>query len=155
VLAERLFELAGQIGVPDMIRFAIASLMLAGSALMALEPAYGQAVQYQFTPPPPIVSLGSSSGPSYPSIPGVASPSPAPGGSGVVPYQVAPPPHVASSRSSTRYVHTRRGRTIAVPPAAVAGQNTFGDRVSRCAHAGAASGLGPNQLGGFTAQCAN
>src|SRR5258708_6295999 len=38
-----------------MIRLGVALFMLAGSALMALEPAYGQVVQYQFTPPPPIV----------------------------------------------------------------------------------------------------
>jgi hypothetical protein len=132
-----------------MIRFAIASLMLAGSAVAMLEPAYGQAVQYQFTPPPPIVPLRSSA-PSYPDSPGVAAPMPAPGRSGVVPYRVSP--SVGASGSQTRYVHTRSGRSIAVPSR---GQETFGDRVSNCAHAGAASGLGPNQLGGFTGRCAN
>jgi hypothetical protein len=40
-----------------MIRFSIASVMLAGSALVALEPAHGQVVQYQYTPPPPVVPL--------------------------------------------------------------------------------------------------
>jgi hypothetical protein len=37
-----------------MTRFAIAPLLLAGGVLMLLEPAHGQGVQYQFTPPPPI-----------------------------------------------------------------------------------------------------
>ena len=137
-----------------MIRFAIASLMLAGSAIAALEPAYGQAVQYQFTPPPPIVPAPSSQAPSYPPIPGVAPPAPAPGPSAAVPYRVSPSVGPSGSQA-TRYVHTRRGRTVAVPSAAVPGQETFGDRVSNCAHAGASAGLGPNQLGGFMGRCVN
>jgi hypothetical protein len=136
-----------------MFRFAFASLMLAGSALLALEPAFGQAVQYQFTPPPPIVPLPSSSSPTYANVPDVAPPVPAPGGSGVKPYHVRPGPR-ASRSAGTRYVHTRRGRVVAVPPALVPGHNTFNDRVIRCAHAGASSGLRPGQLGGFTAECA-
>jgi hypothetical protein len=84
-------------------------------------------------------------------IPGVAAPVPLPGRSGVVPYRVTP--SVASPGSQTRYVQTRRGRTVAVPGPAVPGQDTFGDRVSRCVHAGASSGLGPNQLGSFMGQC--
>jgi hypothetical protein len=138
-----------------MIRFAIASLVLAGSAVAVLKPAYGQPVQYQFTPPPPIVALPSSSMPSYPSIPGVAAPVPAPGSSGVVPYRVTPP-SVASSRShATRYLHTQRGRIVAVPPALGRGQDTFNDRVSRCAHAGASGGVRPGEFGSFMGQCAN
>src|SRR5215467_2061388 len=49
-----------------MTRFAIASFVLAGSAVAMLEPAHGQGVQYQFTPPPPIRTLPSSPTPSYP-----------------------------------------------------------------------------------------
>ena len=132
-----------------MTRFAIASLMLAGSAMMVLDPAFGQGVQYQFTPPPPIVPLQSSQVPSYPSIPGVAPPVPAPGGSGVVRYHVKPSVKSSASRS-TRQVHTAHGRMIQVPTAP---GETFGDRVSNCAHSGAAAGLGPNQLGAFMGRC--
>jgi len=32
---------------------------------------------------------------------------------------------------------------------------TFGDRVSNCAHAGASAGLGPDQLSAFMGRCAN
>jgi hypothetical protein len=151
-----MFGCEGHMGVPNMIRFAIASLLLAGSAMAVLGPAYGQPVQYQFTPPPPIVPLHSSSMPSYPDIPGVAAPVPAPGPSSVVPYRVTPSPSVASSRShTTRYLQTRRGRTVAVPPALGRGQDTFSDRVSRCAHAGASSGVRPGELGTFMAGCTN
>jgi hypothetical protein len=133
-----------------MTRFAIASLMLAGSTVMVLEPAYSQGVQYQFTPPPPIRTLPSSSAPSYPPIPDVAPPSPAPRQSHLAPYRVTPPPGPPESRSRT--VNTARGRTIFVPSSP---GETFGDRVSNCAHAGAAAGLGPNQLGAFMGRCAN
>jgi len=136
-----------------MIRSAIASLILAGSTFAVLGPAYGQAVQYQFTPPPPIVPLPSSQPPSYPPIPGVAPPAPAPGRSGITPYQVTPSVGPSGSRSAP-YVYTRRGRAIAVPPPAP-GRDTFGDSVSRCAHAGASAGLSPNQLGAFMGRCVN
>ncbi len=134
-----------------MIRVTIASLlMLAGSALVVLPPAYGQGVQYQFTPPPPIVALPSSSAPSYPSIPDVAPPAPAPGRSGVVRYHVTPSVRSSGTQSAPN-VYTQRGRAIAVP----SGQTTFGDRVSQCAHSGASAGLGPNQLGAFMGRCVN
>jgi hypothetical protein len=136
-----------------MIRSAIASLMLAGSAMAVPAPAHGQPVQYQFTPPPPIVPLPSWQPPSYPTIPGVAPPVPAPRRSGVVPYHVTPPVGPPGSRSAP-YVYTQRGRAIAVPPPAP-GRDTFGDSVSRCAHAGASAGLGPNQLGAFMGRCVN
>lgn len=134
-----------------MTRFAVASLMLAAGALVMLEPAHGQGVQYQFTPPPPIKTLPSSAAPSYPTIPGVAPPVPAPRQSHLAPYRVTPPPGLSDSRS-TRTVLTRRGRTIFVPSSP---GETFGDRVSSCAHAGAAAGLGPNQLNAFMGRCAN
>lgn len=133
-----------------MTRFAIVSLMLAG-AVMALEPAHGQGVQYQFTPPPPIRTLPSSSAPSYSTIPDVAPPVPAPRQSHLAPYQVTSPPGPSESRS-TRTVQTARGRTVIVPSSP---GETFGDRVSNCAHAGASAGLHSNQLGAFMGRCAN
>ncbi len=141
---------SGQTRGSHMTRPAIASLMLAG-AVMALEPAHGQGVQYQFTPPPPIRTLPSSSTPSYSTIPDVAPPVPAPRQSHLAPYRVKPPPG-SSASPSTRSVQTARGRTIVVPSAS---GETFGDRVSNCAHAGAAAGLRPNQLGAFMGRCAN
>jgi hypothetical protein len=133
-----------------MTRFAIASLMLAGSALATLDPARSQGVQYQFTPPPPIKTLPSSSAPSYPPIPDVAPPAPAPRQSHLAPYRVTPPS--GPPDGSTRTVQTARGRTIFVPSSP---RETFGDRVSNCAHAGASAGLGPNQLNAFMGRCAN
>ena len=133
-----------------MTRFAIASLMLAGSTVV-LDSAFSQGVQYQFTPPPPIRTLPSSSAPSYPQIPDVAPPAPAPRQSHLAPYRVTPPPALSDSQS-TRAVHTARGRTIFVPSSP---SETFGDRVSNCAHAGASAGLGPNQLSAFMGRCAN
>jgi hypothetical protein len=134
-----------------MTRFAIASLMLTCGTMMVLGPAHGQGVQYQFTPPPPIRTLPSGSAPSYPPIPDVAPPAPAPRQSHLAPYRVTPPPGTPESRS-TRSVPTARGRTIVVPSSP---GETFGDRVSNCAHAGASAGLGPNQLGAFMGRCAN
>jgi hypothetical protein len=134
-----------------MTRFAIASLMLAGSVLALLEPAHGQAVQYQFTPPPPIKTLPSSSAPSYSLTPDVAPPVPAPRQSHLAPYRVTPPPGPSDS-PATRSVQTARGRTIFVPSSP---GGTFGDRVSSCAHAGAAAGLRPNQLSAFMGRCVN
>jgi hypothetical protein len=135
-----------------MTRFVIASLMLAGSALAMPGPAHGQGVQYQFTPPPPIRALPSSSAPSYPPIPDVAPPAPAPRQSHLAPYRVAPPSGPSDSGPSTRTVQTARGRTIFVPSSP---RETLGDRVSNCAHAGASAGLGPNQLTAFMGRCAN
>jgi hypothetical protein len=134
-----------------MTRFAIASFVLAGSAVAMLEPAHGQGVQYQFTPPPPIRTLPSSPTPSYPAIPDVAPPSPAPRQSHLAPYRVTPPLGPSDS-GSARTVHTAHGRAIFVP--SFPGE-TFGDRVSNCAHAGASAGLGPNQLSAFMGRCAN
>ncbi len=133
-----------------MTRFAIASLMLASGVLAMLEPALGQGVQYQFTPPPPIRTLPPSSAPSYP-FAGVAPPVPAPRQSHLAPYRVTPPPGPSDS-PSTRTVQTARGRTIFVPSSP---GETFGDRVSSCAHAGAAAGLRANQLAGFMGRCVN
>jgi|SRR5215475_7122314 len=133
-----------------MTRFAFASFVLAGSAVAMLEPAHGQGVQYQFTPPPPF-RTPSSPTPNYPPIPDVAPPSPAPRQSHLAPYHLTPPLGPSDS-GSTRTVHTAHGRAIFVPSSQ---GETFGDRVSNCAHAGASAGLGPNQLSAFMGRCAN
>lgn len=137
-----------------MIRLAIASTLLAAGAALACGPAASQPVQYQFTPPPPIVALPSTSTPSYAPVPGVAPPVPSPGGSGVVPYHVTPAPSTAPT-GSARNVYTRRGRVVHVPGPPGRGQDSFSDRVTRCVHAGAAAGIRPGELGSFTSQCAN
>src|SRR5258707_6839649 len=134
-----------------MLRSAIASLMLAGSVLAMLEPAHGQPVQYQFTPPPPIPRPPSSSAPLYAPMPGVAPPVPAPQQSHLKPYRVTPPPGL-SAQPSARAVQTARGRTIFVPSSPV---ETFGDRVSSCAHAGASAGLRAGQMNAFMGRCVN
>src|SRR5258707_6745622 len=112
-----------------MTRFAIASVMLAGNALVMRERAYGQGVQYQFTPPPPIRTLPSSSAPSYPPIPDLAPPAPAPRQSHLAPYRVTPPLGPSDS-GSTRTVHTAPGPTTCLPTSREA---TFGHRVSSLA----------------------
>lgn len=134
-----------------MLRHVVAFLMLAGSALATVAPACGQPVQYQYTPPPPIPQLPSSSGPLYPPTAGTLPPVPAPRQSHLKPWRVTPPPSLSAERS-TRTVHTARGRTIQVPSSA---GETFSDRVSSCAHAGASAGLGPNQLNAFMGRCVN
>jgi len=134
-----------------MTRFAIASLVLACGAVLALQAAYSQGIQSQFTPPPPIRSLPSSSSPSYPVIPDVAPPVPAPRGSHLAPHRVTPSPELSSGRTA-RQVYTARGRTVTVPTRP---GETFGDRVSNCAHAGASAGMGPNQLNSFMGRCTN
>jgi hypothetical protein len=63
-------------------------------------------------------------------------------------------PNLGSSLSSPRVYTTRRGRIITVPPSTT-GQDSFGDRASRCIGAGTAAGLGPNQVNAFAGRCAN
>ena len=127
-----------------MIRAAILSAMLAGAA-MAVGPVRAQPVQQQFTPPPPVVPLHSSGG---------LGASGALGGFGGAPYNGVR--RTTGQSHGTRYVQTRHGRTVVVPPSLVPGQNSFGDRVTRCLQAGAGAGLGPNQLGSsFIGQCAH
>jgi hypothetical protein len=127
-----------------MKRFAIVFAVVASAVAAALAPAQAQVVQYQYTPPPPIMQLPSSSAPSY-GYSGLPSPAPALG-------------HHSSlhrfSHGSTRYVQTHHGRVVAVSPGRP-GYNTFSDRVSRCMQAGSQAGIGASQQGAFTAQCAN
>jgi hypothetical protein len=126
-------------------------MMLAGSALAMLAPAHGQPVQQQFTPPPPIPKLPSSSAPLYPPTSGIPPPSPSPQPSHLRPWRVTPPPALSGERSA-RTVPTARGRTVLVPSSP---GETFGDRVSSCAHAGASAGLKPHQLNAFMGRCVN
>jgi hypothetical protein len=134
-----------------MLRSAIASLMLAGSGLAMPDPAHSQAVQYQFTPPPPIPRLPSSPAPLFPAMPGVEPPAPAPQQSHLKPYRVTPPPG-PSAQPSGRTVQTARGHTIFVPSSP---GETFGDRVSSCAQAGASAGLRAGQMNAFMGRCVN
>jgi hypothetical protein len=135
-----------------MLRFVIAASLFAGASLLSLTSASAQAVQYQFTPPPPVASLPGSSASGYAGgleslPPPIAAPAPIRG--------TGPHTHSARAyRNRPRYVTTRRGRSIMVPPA-FPGQHTAQNRVLRCMGAGAAGGLRPNQLGSFTNQCAN
>jgi hypothetical protein len=128
-----------------MFRTAIATLMLVGSAVAALgltapNLAEAQPMQYQFTPPPPIMPLHSS-----PSYGGLSAPSA--GGYGYDPSAGVRPSHYGS-----RTFNTRHGRPIEVPRG-TAGHNTFHDRVSRCQQAGAAAGLNATGQSLFTGQC--
>jgi len=129
-------------------RIATPLLMLIG--LVVCAPAFGQVVQYQFTPPPPVTPLPFHpfESPSTLQIPNVVPPD-------RVLRRARPPGSTAlNSYETPRYV-PHRGRVVPVPPAAVPGQNNYSDRIARCAQAGAAAGIGANHLGAFTTQCAN
>jgi len=134
-----------------MKRLAILFAVLAGGAAASMTAAQGQVVQYQFTPPPPIVPLAPQPAPPYDFSGATPLGSP---GSWAQPYANARPPGARSSHHATRYVPTRHGRVVAVPPGRP-GYNTFGDRVLRCQQAGSQAGLGASQQGNFTAQCVN
>ena len=127
----------------------IFSLMLAG--VMVVEPALGQVVQYQYTPPPPVVPLPFHpfQSPSTLQIPDVVSPDRIAKRSARLQRSAVPP-----APDTPRYV-PHHGGVVIVPPAVVPGQDNFSDRFARCAQAGAAAGIGANHLGGFTARCAN
>jgi hypothetical protein len=138
-------KMGRKLRIVPMVRTAVAILMLAGSAVMALgvmspDPAQAQPVQYQFTPPPPVMPLHSS-----PSYGGLSAPS-----TGTYGYD--PSAGVRPSHFGARTFHTRHGRPIEVPRG-TAGHNTFHDRVSRCQQAGAAAGLSASGQSLFTGQC--
>jgi hypothetical protein len=118
---------------------------------MVLEPAFGQVVQYQFTPPPPVVPLPFHpfESPSTLQIPDVVPPD------RVLKRSARQHSAVPAPVETPRYVTTRHGRVVVVPPAVVPGQELYSDRVARCAQAGAGAGIGASRLGAFTAQCAN
>ncbi|MBV9824969.1 MAG: hypothetical protein JO001_04710 [Alphaproteobacteria bacterium] len=110
-------------------------------AIAATAAAQAQPVQYQFTPPPPVVPLSPQ-----PAVPDQVS--------GASPYDYAGRHSARSSHHRTQYAQTRHGRLVAVPPGRP-GYNTFGDRVLRCQQAASQAGLGASQQGSFAAQCAN
>jgi hypothetical protein len=124
-----------------MIRYGMAFLLLASSAVVAVEPAYSQVVQYQFSPPPPVVPLQST--PSYPQGLGIAPSAHGPGPS-TEPY---------SFPQSPSFVQVPGRAPVVVPPLPSGSRSS--DGIMNCLQAGAAAGLGANELGGFTNQCLN
>lgn len=120
--------------------------MLAGT--MVCGPALGQVVQYQYTPPPPVVPLPFHpfEAPSTLQIPGVVPPNR---------IVTRSPRHDRAAPVSPETHVTRRGRVVVVPPAVAPAQELYSDRLARCAQGGAAAGIGANHLGAFTARCAN
>src|SRR3984893_9206414 len=117
----------------------VAFFMVASSALMATGPAYSQVVQYQFSPPPPVLPAM----PSYSQGFGVAPPVPAPGPS-VGSYSFPPSPSFVQVP----------GRAPVIVPPLLSGPGSS-DGITNCLQAGTAAGLGANELGGFTIQCRN
>jgi hypothetical protein len=130
-------------GSEHMIRYGVAFFMLAGSALMAMDPAYSQVVQYQFSPPPPVVPAPSSATPSYSQGFGVAPPVATPGPS-TDPYLFP---------QSPSFVQVPGRAPVIVPPLLSGPGSSYG--ITNCLQAGTAAGLGANELGGFTNQCLN
>jgi|HubBroStandDraft_1064217.scaffolds.fasta_scaffold909449_2 hypothetical protein len=130
----------------------VAALMLTcGFAALMPEMAASQPVQYQFTPPPPIVALPQTA-PSAASIPGVADPVPAPPVSRVEPQTYEPPSSVRPLRSHAPRAVQYGRRTVVVPGRHA--RSDFGDRVRGCLQAGAGAGVPSGRLGGFSVQCA-
>ncbi len=87
-------------------------------------------------------------------FPQVPPPVPSPGGPPppvIAPGPAAPPQPLAPSST----IVTVPGAPLVVIPAAPPGRNSFSDRVERCVHYGTAAGVRPNEIGQFTAQCAN
>src|SRR5437773_144988 len=90
-------------------------------------------------------------------FPGVAPPVPSPGGAPAVPQPVPVPPPPQNFHS-----YGPSTNTVIVPgfppvhvPSGPPNRNSFGDRVERCIHSGTAAGIGPNDIGRFSTQCAN
>jgi hypothetical protein len=134
--SERTIEYHGR---QHMIRYGVAFFMVASSALMSMDPAYSQVVQYQFSPPPPVVPVASSYSQGF----GGAPPVPAPGPS-ADPYPFPPSPS---------FVQVPGRAPVIVPPLPSGPRSSNG--ITNCLQAGAAAGLGANDLGGFTNQCLN
>lgn len=116
--------------------------MAAAGAMLAMpveQPAYGQPVQYQFTPPPPIVAL-----------PGTEAGAPPTAWAGPRAYSGEPAP-----QGKPHLYHTHHGRPVLVPQSVMPGMHSYSDRLARCAQAGAAAGLHAGGLGAFTSRCAD
>ena len=112
-----------------MYRFSLVGLAILASTVAAAAQV-GQFPQV----PPPVPSLGAGAPP-----PLLMAPPPAP-----LPNSYGPP--------STVFVPGHRAVQV---PGAPPGRNSFSDRVERCIHAGTAAGIKPNDVGSFSAQCAN
>jgi hypothetical protein len=65
----------------------------------------------------------------------------------VSPQLSAPPP--------PQIVVPDRGGPGVLIPQGQPGRNNFSDRIQNCIHAGSAAGVGPNDMGQFSARCAN
>ncbi len=96
-------------------------------------------------------------------FPGVVAPVPSPFtpppqlGGAPAPPQVMPGPKRPGDFAAPRVVvpvAPVQSRTPVLVPGAPPGRDGFSDRVGRCMAAGAAAGIGPNDLGPFTSQCA-
>lgn len=91
-------------------------------------------------------------------FPGVISPAPAPPGVSPLPPPVIYSPKLNGPISTPNVmipVPPVHSRGPVIVPALPSGRNSFSDRVENCMHAGGAAGIRPNDLGSFTAQCAN
>jgi hypothetical protein len=138
--------------------------VLQTSSLILCKSALGQVVQYQYTPPPPVVALPFHpfESPSTLQIPGVVPPDRVVTRSArqhraarASPETHVIPDFVGIESGFVQVGITRHGRVVVVPPAVVPGQELYSDRLARCAQGGAAAGIGANHLGAFTARCAN
>jgi hypothetical protein len=134
-----------------MIGVAIASVMLAG--VMGLGPALGEVVQHRsFETSRHARHRGKVAVVPYAPVPALPAATPrlipdratAP----AAPFASVPPPPPAA-----QFV-PHNGSVVVVPPALAPGPGTYSDRASRCIQAGAAAGVGANQLGEFTMRCA-
>jgi glucose/arabinose dehydrogenase len=95
-------------------------------------------------------------------FPGVAPPVPSPQIGAPPQLGGAPPPPAVMPGQNlgpnfsgpSSIVTVPNGPTVLVP-AGPPNRNSFSDRVERCVQAGTAVGIGPNDIGAFTRQCAN
>jgi hypothetical protein len=105
-------------------------------------------------------------------FPGVPGPTPAPGAPMVAPLPPSaplpiPPPNVGAPSNLMRGTGVPPANVgapsnlVQVPgfppvhvPSGRRNRNSFSDRVERCIHAGTAAGIGPNDIGAFSRQCA-
>jgi hypothetical protein len=111
-----------------MTRFGVSVFILASSVMMALDSAYGQVVQYQFSPPSPVVPLSSAQPSSGTLGLGVTRPVPDPAAS-VEPY-VSPP--------SPGFVQVPGRAPVVVPPPLFGPRSS--DGLTNCSQAGTAAG---------------
>ncbi len=90
-------------------------------------------------------------------FPGVAPPVPAPRSSAVPQPPIIYSPNLNGPTAAPNLmmpVAPVPSRAPVLVPGAPPGRDSFSDRVGRCIAAGTAAGIGPNDLGAFTSQCA-